>query len=274
MRELRRLAWAAVVAAATAGPGAAQVSSSPGGGVGVTTGSAATSGGFGTGLGGAGAGGAGGGGNNGLGGAGNGLSGSSLQGTSLPTMQSAPNLALSSTTTTTSLSPSNGLGRWYANPYFLGIYSNSINTNAQPGGFGVTLYQTGGGLGGGQIGFSGTSTGFGRGGGAGIPSGVTATVTDVGGVMIPLPRQIAYAARVRFAVEPAAPAQILTDLRGVIARAPMLANPAGVQVQMDGTAVVLRGSVRDEDEARLVEGLVRLTPGVGVIRNELAFPRP
>ena len=36
--------------------------------------------------------------------------------------------------------------------------------------------------------------------------------------------------------------------------------------------VTLRGTVKDDDEARLVEGLVRITPGVGAIKNELAFP--
>ena len=46
-----------------------------------------------------------------------------------------------------------------------------------------------------------------------------------------------------------------------------------VQVQVDGSAVVLRGAVRDGDEARLVEGLVRLTPGVGRVANELSYPR-
>ncbi|MBX9579943.1 MAG: BON domain-containing protein [Gemmataceae bacterium] len=88
---------------------------------------------------------------------------------------------------------------------------------------------------------------------------------------------IAYPAQVRFAAPPVTPTAVQADLRGVIDRTPtsMLANPAGVQVQVaDGNTVVLRGAVRDEDEARLVEGLVRLTPGVRGIKNELSYPRP
>jgi osmotically-inducible protein OsmY len=41
---------------------------------------------------------------------------------------------------------------------------------------------------------------------------------------------------------------------------------------MDGSTVVLRGSVRDDHERRLAEALVRLTPGVRAVRNELTAP--
>ena len=54
-----------------------------------------------------------------------------------------------------------------------------------------------------------------------------------------------------------------------------LSNPAGVQVlTTPDNNVVLRGTVRDAREARLVEGMVRLTPGVAYIKNELTFPAP
>ena len=42
---------------------------------------------------------------------------------------------------------------------------------------------------------------------------------------------------------------------------------------MDGQAVVLQGIVADDDERRLVENMVLLTPGVTAIRNELAASR-
>ena len=45
--------------------------------------------------------------------------------------------------------------------------------------------------------------------------------------------------------------------------------PDQVQVVIDGPWVVLRGSVANDREARVVEGMVRLTPGVRGIRNEL-----
>jgi osmotically-inducible protein OsmY len=57
-------------------------------------------------------------------------------------------------------------------------------------------------------------------------------------------------------------------------RSSMLANPRGIDVRMDGNVVVLRGTVRDEDEAKTAEGMVRLTPGVLTVRNELTYPNP
>jgi hypothetical protein len=97
--------------------------------------------------------------------------------------------------------------------------------------------------------------------------------TDPGQV-VALPRQIAYTAQLKFATPPVAAPRLQADLRGVIDRAGLTVPAGNVQVQVDGTAVVLRGAVRDGDEARLVEGLVRLTPGVGRITNELSYPRP
>src|SRR5256885_7103062 len=49
-------------------------------------------------------------------------------------------------------------------------------------------------------------------------------------------------------------------------------NPRGIEVVSDGAVVVLRGAVRDEDEARLAENMIRLTPGVRDVKNELKFP--
>jgi osmotically-inducible protein OsmY len=60
----------------------------------------------------------------------------------------------------------------------------------------------------------------------------------------------------------------------VLDRSTMLSNSRGVDVSSDGPMVVLRGSVKDEDEARLVENMIRLTPGVRDVRNELKFPQP
>src|SRR5262249_57986395 len=98
-------------------------------------------------------------------------------------------------------------------------------------------------------------------------------VQTAGGVIVPLPGQIAYSAQVRFDAPPAAPAAIFTDLRGTLDRSNMIANPAGVQVLVEGNNVTLRGAVKDEDEARMIVGMVRLTPGVREIRNELTFPK-
>jgi hypothetical protein len=177
------------------------------------------------------------------------------------------------------ISASNFLGPTYANPYYQGIRSQAVLSNSVPGGFGTPLFgTTGGGAGGGNIGSAtGAAGGAGGAGGRGGTAlgggrlGGTGTGQDPGGVIVPLPVQIAYPAVAQFQVPVVVPA-LQADLRGVIDRTTAIANPAGVQIVMDGRTVVLRGAVRDRDEARLAEGLVRLTPGVGVVRNELTYP--
>ena len=91
------------------------------------------------------------------------------------------------------------------------------------------------------------------------------------GILVPLPVQINYVAQMRFPTPPVPASQIQTDLRGIIDNGG-LENSKTVQVVVAGTNVTLRGAVKDDEEARLVEGLVRLTPGVGAIKNELTFP--
>ncbi|MBY0513811.1 MAG: BON domain-containing protein, partial [Gemmataceae bacterium] len=87
-------------------------------------------------------------------------------------------------------------------------------------------------------------------------------------------RQIAYSAQIQFKAPVAPPGAMAADIRGTLDRSTMIANPRGVDVQVgDGGVVTLRGRVADGDEARLVEGMIRLTPGVREIKNELDFPR-
>lgn len=269
MRELRRLGWAAAVAAAVAAPGLAQQGGA--GGVlpatSVTTSNGNVIGGsFGSG-----------GGSTGTTGTGGGSGGSttgdpSTQGAQLSLFEQAPQIGRPSVTQNTgtpnqAVNTSNFLRNYYGAPYYqgrAGIGTQHVN----PGGFGTVLYTATGGA-------AGTTGG--AGGRAGMAGGRGGAATNPSGVVVQVPVALAYPAQVRFAVAPVAPSQIQADLRGVIDRAPgsMLANPAGVQVQMaDGNTVVLRGAVRDQDEARLVEGLVRLTPGVRGIKNELTFPQP
>jgi osmotically-inducible protein OsmY len=67
---------------------------------------------------------------------------------------------------------------------------------------------------------------------------------------------------------------LTTDVRGVIERSVVLSNPRGIDVAVaEGGTVVLRGNVRDQDEARLAEGMIRLTPGVREVQNQLTYPR-
>ena len=257
MRTLRRLAWVAVAAAGTASPAAAQMAT--GGNLGAaTTSNAQTIGGNLAGL--------------------NtaattptagtnstsGTTSGSNNSPALTAVESAPQIKAPSTYGTTNpnktIQSSNFLAPSFANPYYQGVLAKARTGTTNPGGFGDLTFGT-------ATGATATPGGA-RGGTTG-----TGQTTDPGGQLVTLPRQIAYPAQLKFAVAPIVAPRLQADLRGLLDRAPSLANPAGVQVQVDGNMVVLRGAVKDGDEARLVEGLVRLTPGVGRIANELTYPR-
>jgi hypothetical protein len=80
------------------------------------------------------------------------------------------------------------------------------------------------------------------------------------------------AATVRFTSQPVSPAVRRTDLQGLLIRSPRLSAPAGITVAMDGNTVVLTGRVANDDERRLAENMLRLSPGVRDVRNELQVP--
>jgi len=63
--------------------------------------------------------------------------------------------------------------------------------------------------------------------------------------------------------------QVIAQLQGIIDQSSALRNPRMIQIAMDGRTVILRGKVADEDERRLAENLIRLTPGVRQVQNEL-----
>jgi osmotically-inducible protein OsmY len=63
--------------------------------------------------------------------------------------------------------------------------------------------------------------------------------------------------------------RLLSDIRSTIQRSDALPSRDKIEVRLDGRNVILRGTVGDDDERRLVEALVRLTPGVDRIVNEL-----
>ena len=272
MRELRKWAWAAVVAAAAATPAVAQqgtIVSGPGGfTTGSLTGNTTTTGVPGQ-LGG-----------NTTGGGGGGNTGTALQGTVLQQMQAAPQISAPTGSARSSLDASNRFAGYYANPYFQG---NTIQTNAAPGGFGIAV-TTGGtsaaGLGGTGAGGArgGLNTGLGTGvGGRGVGGiggiGGLNSATNQSGILIPVQVQMAYTAQMRFPTPPVPATKIVTDIRSVIDNTPAIANSKAVQIITDAdNNVTLRGTVKSDDEAQLIEGLVRLTPGVGAITNELAFP--
>lgn len=66
-----------------------------------------------------------------------------------------------------------------------------------------------------------------------------------------------------------APTQLAGNLRNVLDRSTQLASQQTIRLQVEGEIVVLTGSVATEKERRLAENLLRLTPGVVDVVNEL-----
>jgi len=148
-------------------------------------------------------------------------------------------------------------------------------TAGSTAGFGGSTTGTGGGgAGGSSAGFGGASTGTtGATGGRGGQGGAGANSASQQNSNLSSGRQIAYTATLKFAPPALLPARMQTDLRGMIDASSNIANAKGISVVAgEGGAVVLKGTAKDEDEARLIEGMIRLTPGVRSVQNELKFP--
>lgn len=248
MRVLKRWAWVAVVAAAWASPASAQISG------GTTTGGTSGLGG----TGGINAGTTSGGGFSTNGGT---SGGSADQGLQLLELQNAPTITAPTGSQGSSTHTSNVFSGYFANPYYQG--RAGATTNQAPGGFGAALY---GSTGTGAV----RGTGTARTGGA---AGRTNTANQ-SGIVIPLQVQMAYAAEMRFASAPVPATQLSTDIRSALEGTSMISNAKTVQIVLEaGNNVILRGTVADDDERRLVEGMVRVTPGVRTIKNELTVSK-
>lgn len=83
---------------------------------------------------------------------------------------------------------------------------------------------------------------------------------------------ITYAMEVKFQAPIVAPARLQTDLQSLLGRSASLRSAGNVRIEVAGTVVILRGRVADDDERRLVEGMVRMEPGVREVQNELTVP--
>jgi hypothetical protein len=64
-------------------------------------------------------------------------------------------------------------------------------------------------------------------------------------------------------------AAVQTNLQDIISRSTRLPSRNGINVSLENGFVVLRGRVRDERERRLAETVLRLSPGVYQVKNEL-----
>jgi hypothetical protein len=198
-------------------------------------------------------------------------------------------------TGTGSLSNTNPFGSYYRNVLASGMSSFSYftiqstpfgqpdyNSTGLSGGTGSTI---GGGRG--TTGLTSTTSGFRVGGGSTSPfgGGGRAGVTGVGGgagVLGSVPfgssagmfREPQYGSVLSWdpAFQPVLTLQ--PTFQAVIDRASNLPSRARIRVLTDGETIVLRGKVRDDHERRMAEGLLRLTPGVRRLVNQLELANP
>jgi hypothetical protein len=121
----------------------------------------------------------------------------------------------------------------------------------------------------GSTGFGGGSSGFG--GSAGIRSGSTTGMTFTGGSFGAAIGRTGpvIGSSLSFVAAPRPEFDRRNDLQGIVARSTHINTPAGVAVGMDSGTVVIRGTVANADQRRLVESMIRLQPGVHDVRNEL-----
>jgi osmotically-inducible protein OsmY len=68
----------------------------------------------------------------------------------------------------------------------------------------------------------------------------------------------------------ATPFTLRSDLQESLGRAG-LTSTGNIRVMSDGQRVVLRGRVRNASESHIAEGLMRMTPGVHEVVNELEY---
>lgn len=166
-------------------------------------------------------------------------------------------------------------GRFYVNALGLGLPQGTGATATVA--FGTPLYSslytgTGTGTTGvpgatGTVGagrLSGGTSGLG-GGVGGITAGFTPMNTNVNTYR----RPPSYSTSVAFKYRPTPRTEVQSNLRQLLARSSDLAGNDSLQVLLDGQTFVLRGTVAEYQQSRLAENLLRLSPGVRNVRNEI-----
>jgi hypothetical protein len=196
------------------------------------------------------------GGSNSLSGSGSGSGSSNSLGGSSSNSSSSSLPALQ--TGNSSLQKSNAFAGYYGNPYAMGLSTGTSSTSAAA--FGSPVYGT-------------TNTNSRSGTGGRVGGGMSGNSSTQSGIVIPIQAQMNYSALLKFPIAANSPSRIQAEIRASIDGTSYLTNPKGVEILTDAANnVTLRGTVADEDEIKLVEGMIRLTPGVGVIKNELRAP--
>src|SRR5262249_41879607 len=82
-------------------------------------------------------------------------------------------------------------------------------------------------------------------------------------------RNMSYVTELGFADAAPPVSQRAAELQAILAAADTLPSRQRIQVAVEGPVVVLRGNIADEQERRLAEAVLRMTPGVFTVRNEL-----
>ena len=168
------------------------------------------------------------------------------------------------------ISPTNFLASTYANPMYFG----------RPGATGLFPTQglAGSGLGFGQPSYGAVNVTSLQTTGRGTTSGRTGTASVGGGYTggaIAGRSPITYATVVSLTPAPepsgtpAMNSRLRAELQGLLSRTTAIQQPSTITVEVVGNTVILRGRVSDDDEKRLVEGMIALEPGVHDVRNEL-----
>jgi hypothetical protein len=162
------------------------------------------------------------------------------------------------------------MGRYLANPLAIGVPTSVTATQSgsnrplwytQSLPFGTLMYPT-------TTNPLSTVTGIGTGTGT-----LTINRSIFGGASsMGIRRAPAYTTVLAFDSPPRSAEVIRTDLQQLLARSTRLPSRGNLRVVMDGNVVVLRGAAATAQERRLAEALVRTTPGVRQVRNEITAP--
>jgi osmotically-inducible protein OsmY len=111
-----------------------------------------------------------------------------------------------------------------------------------------------------------------------VTTTTTGTATAVGGVTagfstVGIRRAPPYVTTVGFRRAPRiSPAVVQADIRQALDLSPRLTDGRAIQLAVNGTTVVLQGTVPSTRQRRIAELLARMTPGVRDVRNELRVP--
>jgi hypothetical protein len=156
------------------------------------------------------------------------------------------------------IAASNLLGSYYANPLAAGLPSGTTQPR-----FGAPLYTI----------TTANLSSTGAGGAGGANRGGTATTSSsnayAGSSSVGIRRAPAYATTIGFEFAAPSMTSMQTSLQQTIAESTRLPSKANMTVVVDGETVVLRGTASSDRERRMAEALVRLTPGVHDVRNDL-----